>query len=82
MRQAPTVVAAAAIVDRSGDSADLGVPFHALLRINLPTDDPAACPLCAQGVPVVKLGIEDDVHVVGTCAGSCRLALAPISVRN
>src|SRR6185436_3582763 len=51
-----TVVAAAAIVDRSGDSTDLGVPFHALLRINLPTYDPAACPLCAQGVPVVKPG--------------------------
>ena len=51
-----TVVAAAAIVDRSGDSADLGVPFRALLRINLPTYDPAACPLCAQGVPVVKPG--------------------------
>jgi orotate phosphoribosyltransferase len=49
-------VAAAAIVDRSGDSADLGVPFRALLRINLPTYDPAACPLCAQGVPVVKPG--------------------------
>ena len=51
-----TVVAAAAIVDRSGDSADLGVPFRALLRISLPTYDPAVCPLCAQGVPVVKPG--------------------------
>jgi orotate phosphoribosyltransferase len=50
------VVAAAAIIDRSGDSAELGVPFRALLRINLPTYDPAACPLCAQGVPVVKPG--------------------------
>jgi orotate phosphoribosyltransferase len=50
------VVAAAAIVDRSGDSADLGVPFHALLRIALPTYDPAACPLCARGIPVVKPG--------------------------
>ena len=51
-----TVVAAAAIVDRSGDSANLGVPFRALLRISLPTYDPAVCPLCAQGVPVVKPG--------------------------
>jgi orotate phosphoribosyltransferase len=51
-----TVVAAAALVDRSGDSADLGVPFRALLRISLPTYDPAVCPLCAQGVPVVKPG--------------------------
>jgi len=51
-----TVLAAAAIVDRSGDSADLGVPFRALLRISLPTYDPAVCPLCAQGVPVMKPG--------------------------
>jgi orotate phosphoribosyltransferase len=50
-----TVVAAAAIVDRS-DSADLGVPFHALLRISLPTYDSAACLLCAQGIPVTKPG--------------------------
>jgi orotate phosphoribosyltransferase len=51
-----SVVAAGAIVDRSGEKADLGVPFHALLRISLPTYDPAACPLCARGIPVVKPG--------------------------
>ena len=51
-----TVVAAAAIVDRRGEAADLGVPFHALLRVSLPTYDPAVCPLCAQGVSVVKPG--------------------------
>src|SRR5262245_46203148 len=49
-------VGAAAIVDRSGTEPDLGVPFHALLRIALPTYQPDACPLCAQGVPVVKPG--------------------------
>jgi orotate phosphoribosyltransferase len=50
------VVGAAAIVNRSGGEVDLGVPLHALLDISLPTYDPAACPLCAQGVPVVKPG--------------------------
>ncbi len=50
------VVGAAAIVDRSGGAVDLGVPFRALLRLSLPTYDPAACPLCAQGLPVVKPG--------------------------
>ena len=51
-----TVVGAAAIVDRSSATADLGVPFHALLPVNLPTYPPEACPLCASGLPVVKPG--------------------------
>jgi orotate phosphoribosyltransferase len=54
------VVGAAAIVDRGGPSvsraADLGVPVMTLLRIDLPTYAADACPLCAQGLPVVKPG--------------------------
>jgi len=54
------VVGAAAIVDRgvaarSGRS-DLGVPFTALLHIDLPTYEREECPLCAQGLPAVKPG--------------------------
>jgi orotate phosphoribosyltransferase len=51
-----TVVGAASIVDRSSERAALGVPYHALLRMTLPTYEPASCPLCAQGLPVVKPG--------------------------
>ncbi len=51
-----TVVAAGAIVDRSGGRAELGVPLSALLPMSLPTYEEAFCPLCAQGVPVVKPG--------------------------
>jgi orotate phosphoribosyltransferase len=51
-----TVVGAAAIVDRSGGNSSLGVPFEALLSLSVPTYDPASCPLCAQGMPVVKPG--------------------------
>ena len=47
---------AAALVDRSGGSASLDVPFAALLAVDLPTWDPASCPLCAQGLPIVKPG--------------------------
>jgi orotate phosphoribosyltransferase len=36
--------------------ADLGVPFSTLLDIDLPTYEPDKCPLCAQGLPVVKPG--------------------------
>jgi orotate phosphoribosyltransferase len=49
-------VGAVAIVDRSGGSSDLGVPFHALATLSLPTYDPLSCPLCAQGQAVVKPG--------------------------
>lgn len=50
------VLAAAAIVDRSGGAAALDVPLHALMELSLPTYDPDACPLCAQGVPIAKPG--------------------------
>jgi orotate phosphoribosyltransferase len=50
------VVGAASIVDRSGGSARFDVPFDALLEVDLPTYQPDACPLCGQGVPVVKPG--------------------------
>jgi len=50
------VVGACSVVDRSGGRQDLGVPFHALLPMSLPTYPPDACPLCAEGLPVVKPG--------------------------
>jgi orotate phosphoribosyltransferase len=50
------VVGAAALVDRSGGRASLDVPFAALLAVDLPTWDPAACPLCGQGLEIVKPG--------------------------
>ena len=51
-----TVVGACAIVDRSGGRAAFDVPFTALLPVDLPTYPPDSCPLCAQGLPVVKPG--------------------------
>src|SRR3954469_312 len=50
------VVGAAAIVDRSGGRAAFDVPFEALLNVDLPTYQPDACPLCAEGLSVVKPG--------------------------
>ncbi len=57
------VVGAASIVDRSGGGVGrvlsdpaFDVPFHALVSIDLPTYEPDKCPLCAQGLPVVKPG--------------------------
>jgi orotate phosphoribosyltransferase len=50
------VIAAAALVDRTGGSVDLGVPFHALVTINFPTyaDDEVPAELAA--IPAVKPG--------------------------
>lgn len=51
-----TVVAAAAIVDRSRGSADLGVPFTSLIEIDVPTYDPAALPESLAAIPAIKPG--------------------------
>jgi orotate phosphoribosyltransferase len=50
------VVGAAAIIDRSGGTIDFGVPWHALVSLAVPTYEPDECPLCAEGIPVVKPG--------------------------
>lgn len=50
------VVSAGAIIDRSGGAQQLGVPFHCLARVSLPTYSPETCPLCLAGQPVVKPG--------------------------
>ncbi len=50
------VVGTASIVDRSGGAIRFDVPFTSLLEIALPTYEPDQCPLCAQGLPVVKPG--------------------------
>jgi len=49
------VVGAGSIVNR-GAGAQLDVPYVALLEIALPTYEPDTCPLCAQGLPVIKPG--------------------------
>jgi orotate phosphoribosyltransferase len=53
------VVGAASIVNRSGGpvtGVTFDVPFESLLDYSLPTYEPEKCPLCAQGLPVVKPG--------------------------
>ncbi len=50
------VVGACAIVDRSGGNQGLDVPFTALLKMDVKTYQPDDCPLCKQGLPVVKPG--------------------------
>jgi orotate phosphoribosyltransferase len=47
------IVGAAVIIDRSGGTADVGVPLHALVTMTVPMWDPAQCPLCRAGDPVL-----------------------------
>ncbi len=49
-------LAAAVIVDRSTAPVGLGITLHALGRIDVPSWEPADCPLCTDGVPLRKPG--------------------------
>ena len=50
------VVAEAALVDRSAGSADLGVPFFPLIRIDVPTYEADSVPPDLAAIPAVKPG--------------------------
>jgi len=49
-------LAAAVMVDRSVEPVQLGFPLHALGRIEIPSWEADACPLCADGIPLRKPG--------------------------
>ena len=50
------VVGAAALVDRSGGQASFGVPFTALIRIDVPTYSADQLPPELAAIPAVKPG--------------------------
>jgi len=50
------VLAAGSIIDRSGGAVDLSVPRAALAVLKVVAYQPDQCPLCQQGIPVVKPG--------------------------
>ena len=50
------VAAVAALVDRSGGKVDFGVPAHYLLDLEVKAYAPDECPLCKDGIPIVKPG--------------------------
>jgi orotate phosphoribosyltransferase len=50
------VIAAAALVDRSNGSADLGVPFTPLIRLDVPTYEADALPPELAAIPAIKPG--------------------------
>ena len=50
------VIAEASLVDRSSGSADLGVPFFPLIRIDVPTYEADAVPPELAAIPAIKPG--------------------------
>ena len=53
------IVGIGLLVDRSGGSADFGVPpekVYPLLHLTVPTYKPDECPLCKAGVPLTERG--------------------------
>lgn len=50
------VLAAAALVDRSNGTADLGVPFYPLIRIDVPSYEADALPPDLAAIPAMKPG--------------------------
>ena len=50
------VVAAASLIDRSGGTADLGVPFYPLIALNFPTYAPDEVPEALAATPAIKPG--------------------------
>ena len=51
-----SVIAAASLVDRSGGTADLGVPFTPLIRIDVPTYAADDLPEELAAIPAIKPG--------------------------
>ncbi|MEO6393690.1 MAG: orotate phosphoribosyltransferase, partial [Pyrinomonadaceae bacterium] len=50
------VIAAGSIIDRSNGAADVGVPRISLASLEVPSYEPADCPMCARGEVAVKPG--------------------------
>lgn len=50
------VVGVGSLVDRHSGELDFGVPFYSLLKLDIETYPPEDCPLCREGLPIVKPG--------------------------
>ncbi|MTI66119.1 MAG: orotate phosphoribosyltransferase [Firmicutes bacterium] len=50
------VLGVACIVDRTGGNIDLGMPIYSTIELDIKTYEKDNCPLCKDGIPVVKPG--------------------------
>ncbi len=54
------LVGVACIVDRSREPVNFGAEFYSLLKMDVPVYEPDDCPLCKEGVPILKPGSRQD----------------------
>lgn len=54
--QGGEIVGVGVLVDRSNGAVDFGVPTKAVMAMEVVSWEADECPLCAQGIPVVKPG--------------------------
>ena len=64
------VLGAAVLVDRSTTPVDLGVPLIALARLEIASWDASECPLCQEGIPLVKPGTSAPERAASQHAGT------------
>ncbi|MCA1928166.1 MAG: orotate phosphoribosyltransferase [Calditerrivibrio sp.] len=50
------IVGIVCMVDRSGGTVHFDYPFFPLVRVNVGTYNPEDCPMCKEGLPLVKPG--------------------------
>jgi orotate phosphoribosyltransferase len=50
------VIGVGVLVDRSTRKVDFGAPFFACHQTKVVTYDPVKCPLCAEGIPLIRPG--------------------------
>ncbi|ADG82675.1 orotate phosphoribosyltransferase [Thermincola potens] len=53
------IVGVGVLVDRSNGAVDFGVPLHAELTMDIQSWEADDCPLCKEGIPVVKPGSRE-----------------------
>jgi orotate phosphoribosyltransferase len=56
VQEGAQVVGVGVIVDRSAGKVNFGVPTESLVSLDIESYSPAECPLCQQGLPLVKPG--------------------------
>lgn len=55
-KQGGTIIGIGVLVDRAQEKIDFNIPLFSCLKTTAPTYPPEQCPLCAAGVPLVRLG--------------------------
>ena len=55
------VAAVGSLIDRSGGTADIGMPYKSLITLSIDAYQPGECPMCKQGSPFVKPGSRNTI---------------------